>query len=62
MRGGPPIVGDDASVEAELRDVFLKVRGEEGEVLRRNAEALAVQLRHERDGSAAAVVRQLALM
>ncbi|MCJ1323030.1 hypothetical protein MMC15_008381 [Xylographa vitiligo] len=62
MRGGPPIVGDDASVEAELRDVFLKVRGEEGEVLRRNAEALAVQLRHMRDGSAAAVVRQLALM
>ncbi|MCJ1398745.1 hypothetical protein MMC11_001946 [Xylographa trunciseda] len=62
MRGGPPIVGDDASVEAELRDVFSKARGEEGVVLRRNAEALAVQLRDERDGRADAVVRQLALM
>ncbi|MCJ1287081.1 hypothetical protein MMC26_006429 [Xylographa opegraphella] len=49
MRGGPPIVGDDASVEVELRDVLSKLRGEEGVALRRNAEALAVQLRGERD-------------
>ncbi|MCJ1438144.1 hypothetical protein MMC27_007531 [Xylographa pallens] len=62
MRGGPPIVGDDASLEAELRDVVSKVRGDEGALLRRNAEALAVQLREERDGRADAVVRQLALM
>ena len=60
MRGGPPIVGDDASVEAELRHVVSKVRGDEGAVLRRNAEALAVQLREERDGRADDVVRQLA--
>ncbi|MCJ1382123.1 hypothetical protein MMC17_005235 [Xylographa soralifera] len=62
MRGGPPIVGDDASVEAELREVISKGRGEESVVLRRNAEALAVQLRDERDGRADAVVRRLPLM
>ncbi|MCJ1391936.1 hypothetical protein MMC18_004803 [Xylographa bjoerkii] len=61
MRGGPPIVGDDASVEAELRDVFSKARREEGVVLRRNAEALAVQLRAERDGRADAVAPTEAL-
>lgn len=47
-------------MEAEFKDVFSKVRGEEGMVLRKNAEELAVELRKERDGRAEMVIAELA--
>lgn len=59
-RGGGPISGDVEEVEKEMREVFMKARGPEGEVLRKNAEDVAVQLRVERDGRADGVIRELA--
>lgn len=62
MRTGEPIKGDLESVKDEFRDVFMKARGPEGERIRDNVKALAVELRKERDGRADAVIKELAFM
>jgi hypothetical protein len=61
-RGGGEISGDIEDVKKEFRDVFMKARGAEGEVVRKNAEEVAVKLREERDGRADEVIRELAFI
>ncbi|CZR66912.1 uncharacterized protein PAC_16813 [Phialocephala subalpina] len=62
MRTGQPINGDLESVKEEFEDVFTKARGVEGERIRENVEALAVELRKERDGRADSVIKELAFV
>lgn len=45
MRTGEPIKVDIESVKEEFRDVFTKATGAEGEIIRKNVKALAVELR-----------------
>ena len=60
LRGGAPIIGDDANVEQEFEDIFTKARGPEGENLRANAIEMAAQLLVERNGPAKKVIAGLA--
>lgn len=59
-RGGGEIKGDVEDVKREMREILTKASGEEGEVVRRHAEDVAVKLRQERDGRADQVIRKLA--
>ena len=59
-RGGGVIKGEVEDVKREMRDVLTKARGKEGEVVRKNVEAMAKLLREERDGRADAVIKELA--
>jgi len=60
MRGGGPIKGDLESIKKEFTEVLTKARGEQGAILRKNAEEVAAKLRMEKDESADAVIKELA--
>jgi hypothetical protein len=59
-RGGGDIRGDIEDVKKEMRDILSKAREAEGELIRKNAEYIAEQLKNERDGKADDVIRELA--
>ncbi|KAK2743136.1 indole-3-acetate beta-glucosyltransferase [Colletotrichum kahawae] len=60
-RDGSDIVGTPESVEQEFRDILRKMRGKEGSDRRANAQALAEDLRIEKDTVAKEIVSKLAI-
>lgn len=62
MRTGQPIKGDLESVKKEFGEVFAKARGAEGERIRNNVKALAMELWEEKNGRADEVIKELAFM
>lgn len=62
MRTGQPIKGDLESVKEEFKDVFAEARGAEGESIRENVKAMAMELRKEKDGRADSVIKELAFV
>lgn len=60
-RGGSDIVGTPEIVEQEFRDILTKMRGKEGSDRRANAQALAEELKIEKDTVAKEIVSKLAM-
>lgn len=62
MRTGKPISGNPESVKQEFGEILDKAFGPGGDVIRKNAQEVAKELRAERDGRAESKLRELSML